>query len=498
MDLLANTHTSLALVNLVFAAIALGVGFAAGAWVCGGSSSDTDKSEQKPQVEKKETTALTLEEIEAAMMAGSRLKDLASGVASDVDEHSANIGRIEEQLSQSREGDADTQAAAVYKALAEISEANEQLQQKLEVAEQQIETQSQLIRTHESEARTDALTKLANRRAFDDEVNRRFSELHRRGVPFSLLIGDVDHFKKFNDTHGHQAGDEVLRQVGKVMSQRVRDIDVPCRYGGEEFAVVMPATLSEDATVVVERIRESIEDLEIEFEGKTLRVTMSLGLAQAAPNEDANLLIRRADDALYASKDAGRNNSHRHENGECIPIVPGGKEEEPQEEEAEGEQELSVILEGLPNRTKFLEMLRLSVREANKKNTSAALLTANFEGYKDLLEEFGPAVAQLTLDSIAQFLDNAIRDVDYLGRLDAGQFVVFMPGKDSEGAQKIGERISEALSNCTVPLGEKELTLTTSMTTTELNDEDTAVTFMRRAETGLTLCADDTSTPVVI
>src|SRR6185295_20304286 len=95
---------------------------------------------------------------------------------------------------------------------------------------------------HAADARTDALTRLANRRAFDDELERRFNEWKRLRVPYTLLMADVDHFKKFNDTHGHQAGDEVLKGVAKTLKDTMREMDFVARYGGEEFAAVLPVT----------------------------------------------------------------------------------------------------------------------------------------------------------------------------------------------------------------------------------------------------------------
>src|SRR6185503_7619557 len=106
--------------------------------------------------------------------------------------------------------------------------------------------------------RTDALTGLANRRAFDDELNRRFAEWQRRKTMFSLLILDVDHFKKFNDTHGHQAGDAVLTGVAATLRQTFREMDLVARYGGEEFAAILPVTNLTEALRAAERARAAI------------------------------------------------------------------------------------------------------------------------------------------------------------------------------------------------------------------------------------------------
>ena len=142
------------------------------------------------------------------------------------------------------------------------------------------------------------------------ELKRRLSEWERKRTPCTLILLDIDFFKKFNDTHGHQVGDEVLRTVAKTLRAQARDMDLPCRYGGEEFAVILPATDAAGACIVAERIRKAVEASVTTCEGKTLKVTCSIGVSQVVPSDDSSESIRRADDALYASKKAGRNCGH--------------------------------------------------------------------------------------------------------------------------------------------------------------------------------------------
>lgn len=158
-------------------------------------------------------------------------------------------------------------------------------------------------------ASTDALTALPNRRALEAELTRAAARAERDGSWLSVIALDVDHFKRFNDTHGHAAGDAVLVSVGKVLTQQCRKGDFPARYGGEEFSVVLPNTNPLGATVVAERIRRAFEASETHFEGKILKVTASLGVAsvQGAAAEPVTALVARADEALYAAKHAGRN-----------------------------------------------------------------------------------------------------------------------------------------------------------------------------------------------
>lgn len=161
----------------------------------------------------------------------------------------------------------------------------------------------------EREAHTDSLTGLANRRRFDDMLASAVDAAERDGRPLSLLALDLDHFKSVNDEHGHGVGDEVLRATAHVLHDAVRGGDVAARLGGEEFAVVMPRTDVEGATILAERLRLAVADLRVPApDGRDIRPTMSVGTATVAgPSIDAPALVAAADGALYAAKRGGRN-----------------------------------------------------------------------------------------------------------------------------------------------------------------------------------------------
>jgi diguanylate cyclase (GGDEF)-like protein/PAS domain S-box-containing protein len=161
-------------------------------------------------------------------------------------------------------------------------------------------------------AAKDGLTGLANRRAFDQTLQAEWLRAQRSRKPLSLLFVDVDHFKLFNDKHGHQSGDECLRAVAAIVgAHALRPVDLAARYGGEEFAVILPETDSQGACMVAERIRSAVMDLKIAHGAPraSSHVTLSVGVATRVPSNVAapDDLLGLADQALYAAKRLGRN-----------------------------------------------------------------------------------------------------------------------------------------------------------------------------------------------
>ncbi len=159
------------------------------------------------------------------------------------------------------------------------------------------------------DSRTDSLTGVANRRAFDDALRRLTKEASAEGKELCLVLADIDHFKSFNDTHGHLIGDRVLRFVAQEMEQCVKGRDMLARYGGEEFAVLLPNTPLDGAVMLAESIRAIIEAQRVKNDsGEDLdKVTISMGVSQYVRGEDSSTFIERADDCLYQSKENGRN-----------------------------------------------------------------------------------------------------------------------------------------------------------------------------------------------
>jgi len=155
---------------------------------------------------------------------------------------------------------------------------------------------------------TDGLTGAYNKRYFDEELERELHRFQRYERPLSLLIMDIDHFKRINDDYGHLAGDRVLSQLGLLMSSNIRREDTFCRYGGEEFTVLMPEMDLAGAVAMADRLRQLVEEAHFSFEGLDLPVTVSIGVAEADNTmTEADSFIRIADKRLYKAKDDGRN-----------------------------------------------------------------------------------------------------------------------------------------------------------------------------------------------
>jgi len=463
------------LIEVSLALIALAIGFFSALWyVKFTSASSENNSDEKDAARKAEEASLQAERVDMASM---QLRDLAKNMALDVGEHNSLMTDISSDL-----GELDLETAgsgpAVVEAISKIFAANSKLQDRLEDAEQKIQKQAEEIHARQSEARTDALTNLANRRAFDDALAQNVASYKSQKKPLSLLILDVDHFKKFNDTHGHQAGDEVLRSVGNTISQVVKATDIPCRYGGEEFALVMPNTKIPQARLAAERVRKAIEELTINFEGKSLNVTASMGVAEITHGDDEMKLIRRADDAVYFSKEAGRNCGHWHDGSQCLPVVkPAGPKDVPtasgtKQDKVETPTSDLAGLKSLPDRAVFSGELERRISESHRFGVSLSVIHIRVKEYRHLENEYGDAAGQLLLDLVAQFIRNTLRDMDLLANLENGEFVVMLPGSSQREAMLVASRVQTAIANCVIPLGDQKLHLEIQQGVTDVKPDD--------------------------
>jgi diguanylate cyclase (GGDEF)-like protein len=180
------------------------------------------------------------------------------------------------------------------------------VQLKIKALQDELRRSNEQLRTLSS---TDPLTGLYNRRYLMRALATEFERSDRYGTSLSFTMIDIDHFKRLNDTFGHQAGDDVLREMGALIRREIRAPDVPGRYGGEEFCIVLPETTVEGAREFAQRFRLTVESTAFPAQGQELRLTVSVGVSFCPDPELSNEedLIRRADEALYQAKTEGRN-----------------------------------------------------------------------------------------------------------------------------------------------------------------------------------------------
>ncbi len=310
---------------------------------------------------------------------------------------------------------------------------------------------AKLTEAHKKDVLTDALTEVANRRAYEFELTRRIADWNRNQTSVSLILLDIDYFKKFNDRYGHQAGDAVLRSVADVLKQTSRETDLVARYGGEEFALVLSDTSVEETKEVAERIRSLIESARFPFNGLILRLTMSVGFAQIRPGEDATAFVQRADAALYSSKEAGRNCVHYHDGSTCqqfgdgmateiIETVRGKKSNQRAADPYTDE------TTGLPTQKVFLEELRRRAAERNRYGTKLSLAIVEF--VEDLDQTAQDAHARKSLlATIAKLASSVLRDTDLISRHDSNSLSILLPATDLEQALVPLRRLRENTAN---------------------------------------------------
>jgi len=201
----------------------------------------------------------------------------------------------------------ETVVEGVRGTLEDVASRQQEAVRTLETSQDEIQHLRAELQRRKEEATLDELTKIYNRRGFNAKLEEEVARFSRYQTSFSLIIFDIDHFKRFNDTYGHQAGDAVLETLAEVVQKCIRRTDFFARYGGEEFAIIAGGTKLQPAAALAEKVRQHVADIAFVYDEETISVTISCGVAEFVEGDTAATIIRRSDTALYQAKAGGRN-----------------------------------------------------------------------------------------------------------------------------------------------------------------------------------------------
>lgn len=391
---------------------------------------------------------------------------------------------------------------AVIDAFSQVLASHTRLQEQLFSSQQRLSAQARQMDSHVTEARTDALTHVANRRALDDFLLEAAEKHKTEGTSCSMMLVDVDYFKKCNDTYGHHAGDEVLRQVAAILKHHADGRALVARYGGEEFAIVAVGVPRLTICQMAEHLRGLVGSAVMRFESKQLRVTISAGLAELQHSEDMQRFSQRVDEALYASKRGGRNCCHWHDGTETTRIK-SSPASEPGAAIPEG---VGALLGGpwmspalaqfdnlaqdpvaqVSSRPAFLDDLirRLAQWRRERGQSPISLMLAQVDEYEKFTKE-GADVANLVIRTTSKVFKACMREMDHVTRMNDNTFAILMPGVDLTTAGNMGERVRKTILRTQLPKRLAKTSFTVTIGAVEVNEKDDMNTLLDRSSAAL-------------
>lgn len=469
---------------------------------------------------------------------------LARRVAADVGAHSDSINRVDAQLGKCRVSSGTT----VHQLVAELLAANQEVQEKLAKTEAKLDDLNKQVEAKSSEARMDALTGLANRRAFEELAGRQMDRFRASNNAFAFMIVDIDKFKRVNDEHGHPCGDEVLRGVAQILTENLRGRDIVTRYGGEEFAILLPDTSIGDARRAADQLRDAVEHAYFRVDGKSLSVTVSIGVAEVVPFEELPSLIKRADRAMYAAKHAGRNRVYWHDGTLAHPVqltslvvdraqpsaAPApvklpqhGSQSSPPDtpeqpvgprlfaQEADNDTSATsfvdeslesadliapdiqvllpedvdaAVLKNIGNKTMFCQDIRRRIAEWNRGGPVFSVILAGIDQYDELIRNHGDAAARVMFGAVAQSTDAGIGDMDVIALYNNSTIGLVLPRSPLKNAVCVGERLMRAIDRTALLLDGQEIRFSLNFGVVEVREGDEMATLIERARAELVLC----------
>lgn len=281
----------------------------------------------------KPASAAAVVEAEKAAAILQRMSQFVRGLAGDVHEQRDVMASIEERIDIARRNSSGSKSLEqAIDLLKMMNDANDGLQNRLKRAETLINEQTEQLAATLSEARTDSLTRLFNRRAFDEELQKRWSLWDRKNRPFCVLLADIDYFKKINDKYGHLIGDAVLQSVAKTLVETTRDSDYVTRYGGEEFAILLPETELDKGIEAAQRVIDAVREQAFREGAIEIPLSISVGIAQVADLPSPEQVVAKADEALYGAKKGGRDRGCYFDGKRIAPFIAAADQAEPPRE----------------------------------------------------------------------------------------------------------------------------------------------------------------------
>jgi diguanylate cyclase len=407
-----------------------------------------------------------------------RLRELTRDVAADFDQHKDLVRKMNSELHALE----SSNPKEILSAVGRLIESNERMQRQLHQAEARLENQAQQIEDRSIEARTDPLTQLANRRAFDDAMQTAHDEFLEQQRPTVVMLIDIDHFKDFNDTYGHQAGDEVLRGVGRVLVDHIPSGNLVARYGGEEFAVIFPDADIEAVEGISERARIAIGSSPFNYEGLGLGVTASAGLAQFTAGEDVASLIARADEALYASKESGRNCGHFHTVDSVVPLM---EPVDPSLTLPDQDEDLQEYETGVSTREEFFVDLRRRLSQWKEGGAPLCTLFVRVDALDQISDRYGEENYHAIRRALTLTLKSVMREMDHVARFDGQTLSLLLPGCTLRGAISVAERLRQATALCELPSRYTQRRFTISTGVAEAREDESEVDLAERARQSL-------------
>jgi diguanylate cyclase (GGDEF)-like protein len=424
--------------------------------------------------------AWTPEEIGTAVELFNRLADITACVTSEVKEHGGNINSVNDELAAIPQGDAAAVAAVVCKLLV----MNQQIQRRLAQAEVRLQAQQRQLAEVAVAAKTDPLTGLMNRRALDEELRHSINEFQQKGRPATLLLLDVDHFKRFNDTYGHPAGDQALKLLSDVLLAHARESDIVTRYGGEEFAVIFRGAKAASVRQRAENMRNAIGQSPITIEGHALRITASSGLSEVQANDDVDTVLKRADEAMYAAKLDGRDCGYWYVDDRLQRIGAAASAPDPlalpTDPAAARAESVELAAEQFADAT-FVGQIARRIAEWRRGGATFSVVLARVTFPAGSEPPPGDESRRTALRIVHQFARASLRDMDLLSRWQDDGLAILLPGSLVTDGAGVANRLRAAIERYDMPDPQGTLKLAVHAGVAEVIEGNDAQRVLRRA-----------------